>query len=160
MSGDGSRRHPSSGRSDCPFPAPTNEGGVQTRAARSSRASLQSCRFSCPPAPALPSAVCRSLRLSGARWQCTAKRHRLPALQLRTESCRDGAPVPPASASLAIRARTSSSMSANSLLARAYSSRNSGSFMRRFFRSFSLVMLSPAYGGSAKRGRRPVGEPE
>ena len=52
----------------------------------------------------------------------------------------------------AARARTSASMSAYSSSTRAYSSRNSGSFMKRDFSSFSFVMSSPA---SSSLGRSP-----
>ena len=44
----------------------------------------------------------------------------------------------------AVRARTSASISSNSSSTRPYSFRNSGSSMRRFFRSISLVIASTA----------------
>ena len=96
------------------------------------------------PAPGPRSAASPSPRRSAAAWRTTAIPARLPAARPPTGSCPTGWPAPPASASAAVRARTSASISAYSPSMRAYSSRNFGSSIKRAFRSFSFVMASPA----------------
>lgn len=103
----------------------------------------RSARFSYRPAPRPRSAGRRSPRRSGARSRWTAPTGRLPAARSPPGSCRTAGRPPPECSFAAVRARTDSSTNAYSSLALEYSFRNSGSAMKRFFRSPNSVMMSP-----------------